>query len=219
VSSLREGDVVELDQRFHEDEGYGGSPSEVLVIEWDGDGPLGAARRGAPRCSRVGRADTARLRSLMARLSRTEPVAWFGELVTMLRELGLPAPRFSPLDARAPRQAQQLYRAFGTTRSQLDQNPSMSDLSEELGLSERHLRRGFALLESEFAMTTAGWRDYLSDSRMSWAQQLLSVPELPMSRVAALSGFRSPVAFSHALKARSGTTPGDVARTLRERWR
>ncbi len=68
-------------------------------------------------------------------------------------------------------------------------------------------------------MTTAGWRDYLSDTRMSWAQQLLSVPELPMSRAATLSGFRSPVAFSPTFKARSGMTLGEVARTLREHWR
>jgi len=219
VSLLREGDVVELDQRSHDDEGYGGSPSEVLVIEWDGDGQLGPERRGAPRRSRVGLADTARLRALMARLSQTEPAAWFGELVTTLRGLGLPAPRVSPLDAIVPPQAQRLYRAFGTTRSQLERHPSMRELSEELGMSDRHLRRGFALLETEFGMTTPGWRDYLSDTRMSWAQQLLSVPELPMSRVATLSGFRSPVAFAHAFKARSGMTPGDVARTLREHWR
>ena len=95
----------------------------------------------------------------------------------------------------------------------------MTELSEELGVSERHLRRGFDVLQAEFGMTTTGWRDYLSDTRMSCAQQLLSVPELPMSRVASMSGFRSPVAFAHAFKARSGMTPGDVARTLRERWR
>jgi AraC-like DNA-binding protein len=219
VSLLREGDVVELDQRFHDDEGYGGSPSEVLVVEWDGDGRLGPERRGPPRCSRIGLADTARLRGLVARLSHTEPGAWFAELVTVLRGLGLPAPRVRALDALVPLQAQQLYRAFGSTRAQLERYPSLSELSEELGMSERHLRRGFELLETEFGMTTAGWREYLNDTRMSWAQQLLSVPEVPMSRVATMSGFRSPVAFAHAFKSRSGMTPGDVARTLREHWR
>lgn len=67
-------------------------------------------------------------------------------------------------------------------------------------------------------MVIEGWRDALADMRMSAAQQLLSIPGMPIHRVAALSGFRSSIALAHAFSSRSPTTPGALARALRERW-
>jgi AraC-like DNA-binding protein len=216
---LRPGDVVELDQRRHDDEGYGGSPCEVLVIEWDDGGSFGPARLGSPRCSRLGAADVARLRSLTARVDLTPAHLWAQELIGTLRAVGLPVPRMPELQVALPAQAARIYRALGVARNRLDRHPSIQELGESVGLSERQLRRGLTKLETDFGITSSGWREFLSDARLGWAQQLLSIPGLSMKRVAELTGFRSPVAFSHAFSARGGATPGAVARVLRERWR
>jgi AraC-like DNA-binding protein len=219
VTLLRAGDVVELDQLRHDDEGYGGTPCEVLVIEWDHDGAFGAERRGAPRCSRLSASDTEALRALTDRMTVTPAARWVRDLVAQLRALGLPAPRAPDLALSTPPHAERLYRALGHTRESMQRQPSLSELADQLGLSERQVRRGLARLDGELGMAIHGWRDFLSDARLAWGQQLLSIPTLSMKQVAALSGFRSPVALSHAFSARSGGTPGDVARTLRERWR
>jgi AraC-like DNA-binding protein len=215
---LGPGDVVELDQRRHDDEGYGGTPCEVLVVDWDHDGPFGAERRGPPRCSRLSSHDTQELRALVARFSAAGVEPWVDELVLRLRALGLPAPRKFEVGRIVLPQAARIYEALGTARSQLEAPVSLTELADSLGLSERHLRRAFAHLEG-LGMKSSGWRGFLGDIRLGWAQQLLSVPGLSMKRIAQLTGFGSDIAFSHSFSARAGTTPGAMARLLRERWR
>lgn len=84
--------------------------------------------------------------------------------------------------------------------------------------SERHIRRAFERLDHELGTNTNGWREFLGDTRLCVAQQLLSVPGLRLGRVARLSGFRSSVALCHAFSARSPLTPGRLAQRLAERW-
>ncbi|MBL8718506.1 MAG: helix-turn-helix transcriptional regulator [Myxococcales bacterium] len=218
---LGPGDLVELDQRRHDDEGYGGSPCAVLVIEWEEGSCFGAEHHGAPRVSRLGPTDVAALSSLTKRMTTTESRLWMAELVGLLRASGLAAPSRFDLEPVEAVHLQRLYGAIATVRTQLPTGPSLTELADHLGLSERHLRRGFAEL-GELGMTTSRWRECLNDLRMSFAQQLLTVPTLSMKQVARLTGFASPTAFHHAFVARGGgqgPTPLDVARTLRERWR
>lgn len=218
VTLLAEGDVVTLDQRRHDDEGYAGSPCEVLVIEWDEGGPFGARHDGPPHLARIGRADVAHLRALTARLGTTPGASWLGELLASLRALGLGAPRHPDWSPEVPARTAAMYRAIGETRTLLPAHPSITELADALGVSERHVRRGFDELVAGYGLSSTSWRDLLSDMRLSWAHQLLSIPALPVRRVAALSGFRSSVALVHAFSTRGAGTPGQTARDHVQRW-
>lgn len=215
---LSAGDVVELDQRRHDDEGYGGTPCHVLVLEWEDDDVLGPAFRAPPRISRL----TPRERAILA--AHDEAIAtmpadlWVAGLFARLRAVGMPVARRASLRGTQSPQLAALYRALGRARAELAEFPSIQDLAERARLSERHARRGLDVLRDDLAMPIEGWRDALSDIRMSVVQQALSIPGLPLSEVARVSGFRSSVALAHAIKARSGQTPGQLARALEERW-
>jgi AraC-like DNA-binding protein len=217
---LAPGDAVELDQSRQELEGYGGSPCQVLVIEWEDESYFGRARRGEPRHSRIAPHDVARLRELCARSLTTPPEAWIAELREQLRVLGMPIDRARRLASAVPTPAaKKLYAALGEVRRDMQAQPSLAELAERISTSERQVRRYFGELHRDFNLNIEGWRDFVSDARLGWAQQLLSIPDLPLARVAQLSGFGSQIALHHALSERGGTTPGQLARRLRERWR
>lgn len=219
VTSLGVGDVVVLDQSRQDHEGYAGSPCEVLVFEWEPDIGLGPAHVGPPFIGRLGPRDLARLQALTSRFSEETALAWMLELVELLRVLGLGAEALPRAPAIVTPRVAQLYRALGELRGQLDRHPSLPELGEAVGLSARQARRDLDELEAQFSMPIDGFRDALSDMRMSHAQQLLSIESLSLARVAQLSGFRSAIALSHAFTARSGQTPGEIRTLLRHRWR
>lgn len=219
ATSLGVGDAVLLDQSRQDHEGYAGSPCEVLVFEWEPDIGLGPAHVGPPFVGRVGPRDLSRLLALSSRFSEMTPRAWMLELVELLRVLGLGAESLPRAPAIVAPRIEKLYRALGGLRGQLDRHPSLPELSDAVGLSERQARRDLEDLESQFAMPIDGFRDALSDMRMSHAQQLLSIESLSLARVAQLSGFRSTIALNHAFTARSGQTPGEVRRLLQHRWK
>lgn len=217
IVTLCAGDVVELDQRRQDEEGYAGCPCHVLVVEWKEGSAFGAEYRGAPRCSRLSRGDVARLCDLTDRVWTTPGEVWLLALARQLSALGLATAHESRPVAPMPPKAARVYEALGAVHEAIDRHVSLPDIAERLDLSERHLRRGIEELRAEYGLSTTGWRSFLSDLRLQRAHQLLAMPSVPLRRVAELSGFRSPVALSHAFAAR-GATPGQVARELRERW-
>ncbi|MFO0687028.1 MAG: hypothetical protein U0234_33495 [Sandaracinus sp.] len=218
VVTLRPGDAVLLDQRLHDDEGYAGSPCEVLCVEWDTSAPVDVLCEGPPRLGRLSVRETERLRALTARMGHEPGEAWTLELLRQLRSAGLPAPRTGSLGASIGAPTAAVYRGLGEARERLHAQPSLDELATEVGISERHARRAIESLSNEYGMVIEGWRDALADMRMSAAQQLLSIPGMPVHRVAALTGFRSSIALAHAFSSRSTTTPGGLARALHERW-
>ncbi len=221
--ALEEGDLVLLDQRRHDAEGYGPTcqhrgEGEVLVVEWDDDSRFGAAHRGAPLRARISRHDLELLRELTARATTTPAEAWLDELAGRLRALGL---RTEPKRVRpvvVSPQLQELYRALGKAKELIDAHVSITDVAEELRLSERHVRRALDELSTRFVLNVDGWRSFVSDQRMHCAQIFLSAPNVALRDVARLSGFRSQTALNHALAQRAGTTPALLARMLRQRW-
>ncbi len=219
TTSLGVGDALVLDQARGDHEGYAGAPCEVLILEWEPDTGLGPAHVGRPFVGRLGPRDLARLSALSARFSETTPLAWMIELVAILRALGLGATSLPRAPSIASERVDALYRALGDVRTQLDRHPSLPELGESVGLSERQTRRDLEALETEFAMPIDGFRDALSDMRMSHAQQLLSIESLSLARVAQLSGFRSTIALNHAFTSRCAQTPGDLRTLLAHRWR
>jgi AraC-like DNA-binding protein len=215
---LQPGDVIETDQRRHDMEGYGGSPCEVIILDWEAGSFLGPGHQGETRHSRVGSHDVERLRALVDRVFATPGERLAMELIADLRALGLAAPRdrIAPV-VPSPKQSR-LYAALGEARAQLRKQPALPEIADTLELSERQVRRCLADLDRDFALNSNGWRDFVSDARLGYAQQLLSIPSMTIARAAELSGFRSQIALSHAFSLRAGITPGQVVRRLRERW-
>jgi AraC family transcriptional regulator of adaptative response / DNA-3-methyladenine glycosylase II len=71
-----------------------------------------------------------------------------------------------------------------------DGTPSMGQVAERLGVSERHLRRIFEALWGVSPL------QYLQTRRLLTAKQLLTDTQLPIAQVAALSGFASVRRFN-----------------------
>jgi AraC-like DNA-binding protein len=213
------GDAVLSDQRCQGHEGYAGSPARILIVDWEGDETLGPEHRGPPITFHLGPADVAHLSAIVARPLASRPEIWAGEIVGTLRALGLPAPR-GGIEEELYENAHvaALYRALAHVRSHLHEYPSISDVAAQVGLSERHVRRAFEQLDRDLGVGTNGWRDFLRDTRIGAAQQLLSVPGLSLSRVASLAGYRSSVALCHSFAERGDSTPGAIARRVHERW-
>lgn len=215
---LRPGDAVESDQRLGQAEGYFGTPGLVLMVEWDRDTLFGPGTHGAARHSRLSEPELARLRALATRIDRTLPSVWLVELCAELRAAGLAVEReVGPLVVSAPRAAS-LYGAMGDALERLHDFPSLGEIASSLQVGERQVRRDFEQLTRELGQPYEGWRDFLSDARLGWVTQLLSIPGLTQARVAELAGFRSPVALAHAFSLRGACTPGELASTLRGRW-
>ncbi|MGJ5632671.1 helix-turn-helix transcriptional regulator [Nostoc sp. CALU 1950] len=83
----------------------------------------------------------------------------------------------------------------------LENPPSLLELSQIVGVSDRTLRRGFQEL---FGTTVLG---YLSSIRMQQAEQLLREGKLSVAEVANLSGYSQQGHFAAAFKRKFGITP------------
>ncbi|MBN3892557.1 MAG: helix-turn-helix transcriptional regulator [Nostoc sp. JL31] len=86
-------------------------------------------------------------------------------------------------------------------RSRFENPPSLLELSQIVGVSDRTLRRGFQEL---FSTTVFG---YLSSIRMQQAEQLLRAGKLSVAEVANLSGYSQQGHFAAAFKRKFGITP------------
>ncbi|MBT0569798.1 helix-turn-helix domain-containing protein [Curvibacter sp. CHRR-16] len=116
---------------------------------------------------------------------------------------GLPswgAQTWSVQDASAilARQAAQLLDA---PQLWSDGAPSMGEVAQRLGISERHLRRIFEL---QWGITPL---QYLQTRRLLTAKQLLTDTQLPIAQVALLSGFASVRRFHSAFAAQYRLQP------------
>lgn len=85
--------------------------------------------------------------------------------------------------------------------SSLENPPSLLELAQIVGVSERTLRRGFQEL---FGTTVFG---YLTSQRMEQAKQLLRSGKLSVAEVANLSGYSQPGNFAAVFKRKFGITP------------
>ena len=81
--------------------------------------------------------------------------------------------------------AQQAARLLDEPALWSDGAPSMADLATRLGVSERHVRRIF---ETQWGVSPL---QYLQTRRLLMAKRLLTDTQLPVTQVAALSGFGS----------------------------
>lgn len=88
---------------------------------------------------------------------------------------------------------------------------SVADLAEELGVSERHLRRA---LEQEIGVSPT---ELAQTHRLLFAKRLLADTALPVTRIAFASGFQSLRRFNSVFRERYRLSPRDLRRGGLER--
>jgi len=111
----------------------------------------------------------------------------------------------SPSPSLKPDTIARIYHAAGILRSQLEQPPSQTELAQQIGVSDRTLRRGFQTL---FGMTVCG---YLTEQRLIQAEQLLRHTNLTVAEVAHRIGYSNQGHFAAAFKRKFGITPKQCA--------
>ncbi|MGF6393343.1 AraC family transcriptional regulator of adaptative response / DNA-3-methyladenine glycosylase II [Pseudomonas plecoglossicida] len=83
---------------------------------------------------------------------------------------------------------------------------AMARIAQQLGVSDRHLRRIF---EAHFGVSPL---QYLQTRRLLTAKQLIADTQLPMTQVALSSGFASVRRFNDAFSRHYGLSPGALRR-------
>ncbi|MFQ4146034.1 AraC family transcriptional regulator [Chlorogloeopsis sp. ULAP02] len=96
-----------------------------------------------------------------------------------------------------------IYHAKEILLSSLENPPSLWDLAQTVGVSERTLRRGFQEL---FNTTVFG---YLTSQRMEKAKNLLCSGKVTVAEVAMMVGYSNCSHFAAAFKRQFGITPRD----------
>lgn len=102
-----------------------------------------------------------------------------------------------------PQSIDRIYQARDILLKRLENPPSISELTQQVGLGDRTLRRGFREL---FGTTVIG---YLNQKRIEQAQQLLREGNLSVSEVANIVGYSHLGHFSAAFKRQFGITPSE----------
>jgi AraC-like DNA-binding protein len=211
VITLRAGDVALSHQSEHRGEGYFGG--HVILVDWDGECAI------APQFTRIAPSDALGFLSLVSSKAQHAPIDFVRELALRLQALGLPPHLVDPDGITpAPAPMARLYAALGRTLSNLDQYPSLPEVADVMQASERHVHRQLSHLAKTYSHSFVGWRDFVSEMRLDWATQLLSIPKISTATVAKLAGYRSPVALNHAYRTRGADTPATIARRLADHW-
>jgi AraC-like DNA-binding protein len=115
--------------------------------------------------------------------------------------------RLSPSSEISPKLKAQtiakLHHAQEIIRSRLDHPPTATELSQQLDISDRTLRRGFRSL---FGTTVVG---YLTEQRLQQAELLLRNTDRTVADIANYVGYAHLGYFARAFKRRYGINPSD----------
>jgi AraC-like DNA-binding protein len=103
----------------------------------------------------------------------------------------------------AAKTTESIYQAKELLVDDLEHPPSVLQLAQMVGVSDRTLQRGFKKL---FGTSVFG---YLSDRRLEKAEQLLRQSILTVANVAAIVGYSNPGHFAVAFKRKFGITPSE----------
>jgi len=168
------------------------SAEQLARITQQGNGSLQAAlRRMAGEVLNPGLAS----RTLLAALA--ELIA-----VDILRSME-PGPESVALGGLTPRQIRQLEERIVDPSGK---PPCVSELAGVVGISSRHLLRGFRVA---FGCTL---RERLHQARQARAEELLARSDMRLKQVAAVLGYSSPSSFSTAFLQMTGETPAAFRR-------
>ena len=100
-----------------------------------------------------------------------------------------------------PQSIDRIYQARDILATNLENPPSISELTKQVGISELTLRRGFR----ELFQTTI--IQYLTQKRMEQAELLLRSKKLSVAEVSNLVGYSHLGYFSKVFKRQFGITP------------
>jgi len=127
--------------------------------------------------------------------------------VQVLRELAPPdAGRRERVWLLSERQVRQ---ALGFMRANLQEDLSLSDIAEAVGLSVYHFARAFR------ASVGVPPHQYLIQLRISRARELLAGSDLSLAKIALETGFKSQSHFTYAFKRALRVTPREYRRLAR----
>jgi AraC-like DNA-binding protein len=104
-----------------------------------------------------------------------------------------------------------IHAARKILQQQLDNPPSLLELSRMVGLNDRALKEGFRACFGTTAF------NYLHHYRLEQAQQLLATGNLRVENVSQQVGFSNRSYFAEAFRKKFGVNPGDYARQQRQR--
>ncbi|MBE9192349.1 helix-turn-helix transcriptional regulator [Gloeocapsopsis crepidinum LEGE 06123] len=123
------------------------------------------------------------------------------ELLAMHLDLIAAEQKLRNLPKLKPETIARLQYAKEILTIQFENPPSLSELAQQVGVSDRTLQRGFGEL---FGTTVFG---YLHNLRMEQAEQLLRSREMRVSEVAHAVGYSHLGHFTEAFKRKFGMTP------------
>lgn len=193
VFIARRGEVFwETNMRWNER--WEGEPFRAICVDWE------RSEQIPRRVASISEESLSKLEALrLSRAQDTHPSV-VCEIWEMLEEEGFE--RFDRRHAsmRASPELQRIADAFGKAMSQLHTQPQWCDFTDELGMSERHLRRHLSEVLSWFPFLTdeVSFRAVLNRTRMHRAVTLMTAKGATVAKVAALLGYSSSVAFSNA---------------------
>ncbi|MEH2277328.1 MAG: AraC family transcriptional regulator [Nostoc sp.] len=108
---------------------------------------------------------------------------------------------------------ERIYQAREILLSCLANPPSLLELAQLVGVSDRTLQRGFQRL---FGTTVFG---YLTDKRMEQAKRWLREGNRTVLQVAIMTGYSNPTHFSVAFKRKFGISPSQCLLGKKSVWR
>lgn len=117
-------------------------------------------------------------------------------------------PELAPGLAKVDATSRLVTRAVSAIEGGRLDTASIEDLSKELGVSSRHLRRA---MEAEIGVSPI---EYAQTKRLALAKQLLHDTQLSVADVAFASGFKSVRRFNALFRDRFGGPPSAVRKTL-----
>lgn len=184
---------------------------------WEGDVQVvsayapGGGRPLHASAGQLGRRSLLRLRALAARAERGETVDSFVDAV--LREIEWPAARAR---STPPPELQLLATRLGALLSRLWDQPQLVDLSEEMGLSIRQVRRHLRAAEPWLGLygSAAGWRSQLHRIRLVAAVAFLASPRCRLTEIARDVGYGSPRGMLTAFERAGLPAPAVLRRAL-----
>nr|WP_238718512.1 AraC family transcriptional regulator [Petrachloros mirabilis] len=100
-----------------------------------------------------------------------------------------------------PTTIDRVYHAREVLLANLEYPPSVLELAQQVGVSDRTLQRGFREL---FGKTVFG---YLTEQRMKLAEQGLRQGNCTIAEIATMAGYSNPGHFAAAFKRKFGITP------------
>jgi AraC-like DNA-binding protein len=206
---MKPGDVVTVSERGGIQMRQEGEPYYALAFEWDaafGTGePEMRTYDGHARLGTFG--DVAE-----AVRARGNPAELVAELMSALSALGVPirAVPASALDEPVPEHMQQLTHALDAALSTLGDQPMITDLESEIGLSPRQLNRLIADYNARYGFNALGWIDTRNRRRLLMGATFMTAPGATVAYVAKQVGYRSGSAFARALRLVGLPPPQDI---------